>query len=76
MLPETQCQPLTAILSEDREDTSIINPGLPAGGAEDEGVGQLHVSGQGGEGGRCPGVEGATEGEHREALHSGTANTE
>ena len=39
-----------------------------AGGAEDEGGGQRHVPGQGGEGGRCRGVEGVTEGEHLECL--------
>ena len=37
--------------------------------AEDKGVGQLHVAGEGGVGGRCSGVEGVTEGEHWECFN-------
>ena len=67
MLPEENRQPLTSIVPQDRERSTVIKPGLLAGGAEDEGVGQLHLPGQGGEGGRCRGVEGVTEGEHWES---------
>ena len=70
MLYKFNVHPMSTIFSQDRVETTIIKPGLLAGGAEDEGVGQLHVPGQGGEGGRCRGVEGVTEGEHWEGLHS------
>ena len=58
---------MSTIFSQDREESKIIKPGLLAGGAEDEGVGQLQAPGQVGEGGRCRGVEGVAEGEHWES---------
>ena len=60
---------MSTIFSQDREESKIIKPGLLAGGAEDEGVGQLHAPGQVGEGGRCRGGEGVTEGEHWESCN-------
>ena len=62
-------QPLTTIFPKHSVECSIIEPGLLAGGAEYEGAGQLHGPGQGGEGGRCRGVEGVTEGEHWECMN-------
>ena len=64
VLGEPYGQPLPPIGSQDCVEALIIEPGLLAGGAKDEGVGQLHVPGQGCEGGRCRGVEEATECEH------------
>ena len=58
---------MTTIFSKDKKGILFKNPVYFSGGAEDEGVGQLQVPGQGGEGGRCRGVEGVTEGEHWES---------
>ena len=62
---------MTTITSKYGEGTLLKNPVKLAGGAEDEGVGQLHIPGQGGEGGRCRGGDCVAEGEHWECFYSG-----